>query len=229
MTNLLLAWMLLWASSGTEGVAAADAALGEAAPIGIATTLPPQLEPHRGEVILLDFWASWCTPCRASFPWMSDMQRTYGELGLTVIAVNLDEEPGAAQAFLEQIPHNFGILLDPEAKLAERFKVPAMPSSILFDREGNVALFHAGFRSRDRKRLERRIVALLEGATAPPLVSWDRGGDAAVKPWERSVLARPDMALDCERMDLDFDDHVYFSKEASSGGRGFGGGGCGCN
>ncbi len=216
MTILLLVGLL------TTGVAA------EIEPP--ATDLPAQLEPHRGEVVLLDFWASWCTPCRASFPWMSEMQRKYGERGLTVIAVNLDEDRAAAASFLEQVPHSFGVVYDPEGELAERFQVPAMPSSILFDRKGNAALMHAGFRARDRKKLERRIQALLDGAAAPELVAWDRqGGDASVRPWERGVLAQPDMALDCEQIDMDFDDHVYFSKEASSGGRGFGGGGCGCN
>ena len=64
---------------------------------------------------------------------------------------------------------------------------------------------------------------------APVLVLLALAGCAGVQPWERDVLARPEMSLDSAPLDAAIDDHIYFSKEASSGGRGFGGGGCGCN
>ena len=194
------------------------------------TDAPFDLASLRGNVILVDFWASWCAPCRDSFPWMAGLERRYGRQGLKVVAINLDENRPAAEAFLRKFPNDFEIVFDPEGRIAEAYQVPALPSSILFDRDGRLAVMHAGFRRKDRKSLERRIVALLEGEKAKGNVQWDRRVDAGgVRPWERGVLANDDMSLECERIDLDFDDHVYFSKEASSGGRGFGSGGCGCN
>ena len=187
------------------------------------------LEAYQGEVVLLDFWASWCGPCRDSFPWMQEVQREYGERGLRVIAVNVDEDRAAAEAFLASYNVDFQIAYDPEGTLPSAYNLPAMPSSVLIDRDGTIAYRHAGFRKKDRKGYAKRIEALLSGASVDAGEGWLSAAGGGVKPWERGVLADPEMALDYESLELDFDDHIYFSKEGSSGGRGFGGGGCGCN
>jgi len=207
------------------------------APEAVAETVaavdPELLDLSRweGQVVLLDFWASWCGPCRESFPWMDEMARKYRAQGLAVVAVNLDEDRSAADQFLESTSYAFEFVYDPDGRLAEAFALDVMPTSILFDREGRPVVRHSGFRPADTGEYEQHITELLASQTARgalPLPQTDRkrrkGG---VRPWQRGVLAG--MQLDGDPIDMAWDDHIYFSKEASSGGRGFGGGGCGCN
>jgi thiol-disulfide isomerase/thioredoxin len=192
---------------------------------------PLDLGPWSGRVVLLDFWASWCIPCRQSFPWMQAMLEKYGDAGLVVVAVNVDEDRRAADAFTQDRPTGFHYLYDPDGRIAEAHGVDAMPSSILFDRLGRPVYRHTGFHRQETDAYEANIVALLEAKAdepAPPLEVVRRRG-SGVRPWQRGTLARESMRLDADPITLAFDDHVYFSKEASSGGRGFGGGGCGCN
>jgi len=191
------------------------------------------LDQWQGQVVLIDFWASWCTPCRKSFPWMAGLLEKYVEQGLVIVTVNIDQDQAAADRFLEGKADGFRHVRDPEGLLAEAFGLQALPSSILIDREGTCVYQHSGFRDPEVGEYEQRIAALLEGS-APAgvettLVAGDGGVGLGVEPWERDLLAKEVMTLDLDPLDLAFDDHVYFSKEASSGGRGFGGGGCGCN
>lgn len=118
---------------------------------------PPELGPLEGKVIWVDFWASWCVPCRRSFPWLNSMQRKYGEQGLQIVGVNVDAERGAANEFLETTPAEFALRFDPEGRLASAFDVQAMPSSYLLDAEGNVIARHFGFRLADTEEYERTI------------------------------------------------------------------------
>ena len=188
----------------------------------------------RGKVVLLDFWASWCGPCRSSFPWMSAMLDEFGDQGLVVVAVNVDEDRAAADAFLEREPHRFEIVFDPAGCLPEKFGVAAMPTSFLIDREGRIAFRHDGFLPEEQDGYRRHIEAVLSGQIAgdeevASLAAASEGPGFGVRPWERSILALEEMNLGADGLDMALDDHIYFSKEASSGGRGFGGGGCGCN
>jgi len=120
-----------------------------------------KLENYKGKVVYLDFWASWCVPCRKSFPWMNEMQARYGKSGLVILAVNLDKDKTNIGRFLKKYPANFTIAYDPEGKAAEKFKVMGMPSSNLIDRQGNIVKTHVGFRARDKKELEDQIRAAL--------------------------------------------------------------------
>ena len=119
------------------------------------------LSDYQGKVVILDFWASWCVPCRRSFPWMNEMQNKYGDDGLVIVAVNLDSEVSDAEAFLERYPADFSIYYDHERQLARQYGVEAMPSSFLIDREGTVVARHLGFKSADTDEYEAEIVALL--------------------------------------------------------------------
>jgi cytochrome c biogenesis protein CcmG/thiol:disulfide interchange protein DsbE len=120
-----------------------------------------QLASLKGQVVYLDFWASWCTPCRASFPWMNEMQQRYAKQGLKIVAVNLDSEKDKAREFISATHPNFTIAFDPEGKVAEQYEVMGMPSSYLIDREGKLHSSHIGFRAKDRAPLEQDIVKLL--------------------------------------------------------------------
>jgi len=119
------------------------------------------LESLRGQVVYLDFWASWCVPCRQSFPWMRAMQQSYQRQGLTVIAVNLDHERSDAEQFLRRYQPGFAVQFDSEGTLAERFQVAGMPTSVLIDRHGVARFRHIGFRAVDRERYEQEVRALL--------------------------------------------------------------------
>ena len=122
----------------------------------------PLLDQYAGKVVLVDFWASWCEPCLRSFPWMNDLQRRHGDAGLVIIAVNLDQERGLADAFLKTTPANFHLEFDAAGNLARRFGVQAMPTSFLIDRNGRVRIRHAGFRDKQRAERERQIEDLLK-------------------------------------------------------------------
>ncbi|MBN1238553.1 MAG: TlpA family protein disulfide reductase [Gammaproteobacteria bacterium] len=126
-----------------------------------AAEIPAELGPVSGKVVLVDFWASWCAPCRRSFPWMNSMHRKYGEDGLEIIAVNVDKERALADGFLAETPAEFAVRFDPAGALAETFDVKAMPSSFLLDGSGEVIAAHYGFRTADAEEYERRIRAAL--------------------------------------------------------------------
>ena len=121
-----------------------------------------KLSDLRGQAIYLDFWASWCVPCRKSFPWMNEMQQRYGKHGLKVIAVNLDKDPELAAKFLKDYPANFTVAYDAQGTSAEKMKVQAMPSSYLIDRNGVLVQKHMGFKENDTASLEADIKALLK-------------------------------------------------------------------
>jgi thiol-disulfide isomerase/thioredoxin len=122
---------------------------------------PPELEPIKGKVVWVDFWASWCAPCRRSFPWLNTMQRKYGNQGLQIIAVNVDKDRGLADQFLKETPAQFALRYDPAGKLAKQFKVQAMPSSFVLDASGKVLASHAGFKLANTDEYERGIRSAL--------------------------------------------------------------------
>jgi cytochrome c biogenesis protein CcmG/thiol:disulfide interchange protein DsbE len=115
----------------------------------------------RGHVVYLDFWASWCGPCRESFPWMQTLKNTYEGQGLTIVAVNLDTDRVDAAKFLYQYKPTFDVRFDPRGTLAEFYKVKAMPSSVLIDRHGVTRFTHVGFRPVDGAVYEAQLRELL--------------------------------------------------------------------
>jgi thiol-disulfide isomerase/thioredoxin len=231
--GILVASLLLCGASGGVTYAGPGPGPGpdpDAPAVGEAPAF--DVERYHGRVVLLDFWASWCGPCRESFPWMAEMAQRHGADGLVVVAVNLDEERSAAESFLGAFEWPFEIVFDPGGHLARSFDLQGMPTTLLWDREGRLVERREGFHAADADAHERALVAALEGRLEPlaaalpaPTDARDRG----VRPWQRERLARQEMRLDADPLDLEIDDHIYFSKEASSGGRSFGGGGCGCN
>ncbi|MDH5571403.1 MAG: TlpA family protein disulfide reductase [Gammaproteobacteria bacterium] len=115
----------------------------------------------KGKVIYLDFWASWCSPCRKSFPWLNQIQAQYRDQGLVVLGINLDRDRQLADRFLQLIPANFIIAFDPEGRSADSFAIRGMPSSFLIDRNGYLHSKHTGFRERDKNGREQAIAQLL--------------------------------------------------------------------
>jgi cytochrome c biogenesis protein CcmG, thiol:disulfide interchange protein DsbE len=129
-------------------------------------TLPGVKEPvvlnnFKGKVVYIDFWASWCGPCKQSFPFMNALQTKYKTQGLEIIAVNLDANSADASAFLTKVPANFSIAFDPKGDTPKRYKLKAMPSSYLVGRDGKVLAVHQGFKAEDQSELEKRIAQAL--------------------------------------------------------------------
>lgn len=120
------------------------------------------LEQYRDQVVYVDFWASWCVPCRHSFPWLNEMHARYGEDGFKVIGINVDKDKARAQKFLELVPASFEIAYDPEGTVADMYSLKVMPSSFLIDQEGNLVHKHKGFKASDGSRMEGMIKKLLD-------------------------------------------------------------------
>jgi peroxiredoxin len=115
----------------------------------------------KGSVVYVDFWATWCPPCRESFPWMESMHQRYQDLGLQIVAISLDQKSDLIKSFLKSHNASFTILHDSEGGTAEAFEVKGMPSSYLVDRKGNIRMRHAGFNDDDKAELESKIKQLL--------------------------------------------------------------------
>ena len=103
------------------------------------------LAEYEGNVVILDFWASWCEPCRDSFPWLNAMHDKYADQGLVIVGVNLDADLEAAAGFLTEFPPRFTIYYDTRKRLAREFDVVSLPSSYVIGRDGRVLKKHQGF------------------------------------------------------------------------------------
>lgn len=125
------------------------------------------LSNYRGKVVYVDFWASWCGPCRESFPWMNKMMNQYRKEGLVIVAVNLDKDKADAQNFLKKIPANFSILYNPTASLADKYHVMGMPTALVFDRSGRLIHQHIGFNPQRTASYEQAIQAALHASMQP--------------------------------------------------------------
>jgi thiol-disulfide isomerase/thioredoxin len=152
MRALRLAWPWLFGLYGGIALSASAAPGGEAL----------DLTAYRGKIVVVDFWASWCTPCRHSIPWLNDMQARYGQRGLVVVGVNTDPVRADADRFMGDVPVHFPLKFDPEGRLATLYKLPGMPTSLIFDREGRLLRTRVGFREAERAQREAEIVGFLE-------------------------------------------------------------------
>jgi cytochrome c biogenesis protein CcmG, thiol:disulfide interchange protein DsbE len=120
-----------------------------------------KLSDLKGKVVYLDFWASWCGPCRQSFPWMNDMQKKYGAKGLQIVGMNLDAKRADADKFLAENPAQFALAFDTKGESPKRIGVKGMPTSVLIGADGKVLAVHQGFKDEERPELEARLVAAL--------------------------------------------------------------------
>ncbi|QUM81545.1 TlpA family protein disulfide reductase [Moritella sp. 5] len=119
------------------------------------------LEDYRGKVVLVDFWASWCTPCIRSFPWMEEMVEKYGEKGFVVIAINMDQESILATKFLQRYPNKLTIAFDPQGVVAEQYEIMGLPNSFILNKKGEIVYKHIGFRLAELDKYETEILSLL--------------------------------------------------------------------
>jgi cytochrome c biogenesis protein CcmG/thiol:disulfide interchange protein DsbE len=194
---------------------------------------PFSFQALEGRVVVLDFWASWCVPCRTSFPFFNRLVEEYGPRGLSVVGLTLEEDDDAVSDFLDDVPAAFPILRDPTGQAGEAFHVAAMPTTFLLDRQGRIAARFEGSDKRAHERLEAAAKTLLAGGSLPAgsdlRVSRSLEATGGLKAWQRGYLADPIMSLDGTPATQIFREHIHASKEGAAGDGGASGGGCGCN
>jgi len=116
-----------------------------------------KLSNFKGKLIYLDFWATWCGPCRYSFPWMEEMQNKYRQQGLSVVAISIDGKRDVIDRFVQQQKVSFTVLQDNHMHTANAYSVDAMPSSFLIGENGDILFRHRGFNNADKNKLEAKI------------------------------------------------------------------------
>jgi peroxiredoxin len=115
-----------------------------------------------GQVVMINFWATWCGPCRQEMPLLAQLHDKYEPLGFTMLGVNVEPDSAAAVAWLKGVPVNFPILFDTDSAVAGRFGVEGMPSSVLIDRNGQVRYIHRGYKPGDEAKYADMIRSLVK-------------------------------------------------------------------
>lgn len=165
MKEKIIIWLIGFAGSLLMCATVLAHSVGEDTPSCTLTSMDGKpitdLQKLRGDVIYVDFWASWCPPCVRSFPFMNQLEHEFKDQGLHVIGVNLDEKLTDAETFLEKYPVDFDIALDPDKQCVADFGVMAMPTSYLIDRKGIIRHVHQGFRADEAEKLRLAIEYLL--------------------------------------------------------------------
>lgn len=120
-----------------------------------------KLSEYRGQVVMMNFWASWCAPCRQEMPLLEDLYKKYKGLGFTLLGVNVEEDSRKASTLLRSIKVSFPILFDNKNKVSKMYKVSAMPTTIIIDRDGNMRYLHLGYKPGYERDYQKQIRTLL--------------------------------------------------------------------
>jgi len=159
-TMALTGVLVTAACRGAFATPAAGDAFPDLASYKLEGKLPDSL---KGRIVLVDFWASWCGPCKMSFPALNALLKKYGASGLVIVAVNVDEARADMEKFLRDTPADFTVVRDASQKLVSKVDVQTMPNSFLLDRDGKVRFAHTGFeRDKTPKQYEQEIESLLK-------------------------------------------------------------------
>lgn len=150
--------------AGVLFVASAATKIGDAFPDLASFKLEGKLpDSLNGKIVMVDFWASWCGPCKETFPAMNDLQKKYGDRGLVIIAINEDEKSSDMRDFLKDNPAAFVVVRDAEQKLVAKAGIQTMPSSFMLDESGKVRFAHSGYHGAEtRKQYEQEINSLMK-------------------------------------------------------------------
>ena len=161
-------WNRLARLAALLSVFALSSLAGASAPMAPDFTLPSRtgdsisLSKYRGQVVMINFWASWCGPCRQEMPLLEQMYKKYNRLGFTLVGVNVDEQAADAEKLLAKVPVSFPIALDSKSEVSKLYNVRGMPSSIFIDRQGTVRYVHPGYKPGDEVKYQEQIRALLK-------------------------------------------------------------------
>lgn len=120
-----------------------------------------RLSELRGEVVMINFWASWCAPCRQEMPLLDELYNQYHPLGFTILGVNVEEDPAKARQMLKEAPVNFPVVFDNKSAVSKLYDVVAMPSTVLVDRDGNVRYLHRGYKPGYEETYQQQVRELI--------------------------------------------------------------------
>lgn len=123
---------------------------------------PISLSSLKGQVVMVNFWASWCGPCREEFPLMEDIYKRYKPVGFTILAVNIDTKQKHAEKMLGEVPVTFPVVFDTKNKISEQYELESMPSTFMVDRKGKIRFMHRGYKPGFEQKYEEEIRALLK-------------------------------------------------------------------
>jgi len=143
------------AASGMEGQPAPDFALKS------STGENMRLSEHRGDVVMINFWATWCGPCRQEMPLLDELYTRYQRVGFNLLGVNIDDDSGRAMKMIDELGVNFPVLFDARKEVSKLYSVEAMPVTVLVDREGNVRHVHHGYKPGYEEKYLDQIRSLL--------------------------------------------------------------------
>jgi len=119
------------------------------------------LAQYKGQVVMINFWASWCGPCRQEMPLLESIYKKYNKLGFTLLGVNVEPDSKAADDWLKQTPVSFPILYDKDSKVSRMYDVSGMPSTVIIDRKGNLRVLHHGYKPGDENEYLDSIRSLI--------------------------------------------------------------------
>lgn len=143
------------ASSGMIGKQAPDFALKS------STGQNLRLSEYRGEVVMINFWATWCGPCRQEMPLLDDLYNRYERVGFQLLGVNIDDDSNRAMAMMRELGVNFPVLFDASKDVSKLYEVNAMPVTVILDREGNVRHVHQGYKPGYEEKYLNEVRSLL--------------------------------------------------------------------
>jgi peroxiredoxin len=152
------------AAGAVGGASAAGTDASGPAPAFTLTALNGEsatLSQYKGQVVMLNFWATWCGPCQQEMPLLDQMYKKYKPAGFTLIGVNVDKDAPPVKQLLERKPVGFPVLLDPASQVSKAYHVDEMPSTVLIDRKGNVRYLHRGYKPGDENEYQDRIRQLI--------------------------------------------------------------------
>lgn len=121
-----------------------------------------KLSELRGEVVMINFWASWCGPCRQEMPYLEELYARYKDMGFTILGVNIEEDSSKAQSLLKDIPVSFPVLFDTQNEVSRLYQVSAMPSTVMIDRDGNMRYLHRGYKPGYEQDYQEQIRTLIK-------------------------------------------------------------------
>jgi peroxiredoxin len=119
------------------------------------------LAQYKGQVVMINFWASWCGPCRQEMPLLESIYKKYNKMGFTLLGVNVEPDSQAANEWLKQTPVSFPILYDKDSKVSKLYDVAGMPSSVIIDRSGKLRVLHRGYKPGDENEYLDSIRTLI--------------------------------------------------------------------
>jgi peroxiredoxin len=158
---VLLAALALSAAPSLPAASVAAGTPAAAFQLPAAVGDPVSLSDLKGQVVLINFWASWCGPCRQEMPILEQMYRKYKPAGFTLLGINVEPKSGDAMTFLKATPVSFPILFDTQSKVSTLYEVSGMPSTVIVDRKGNVRYVHHGYKPGDESEYLDQIRSLM--------------------------------------------------------------------